>query len=62
MVFCNLTVDCFINELLNCHNPYFSRWFSAIIKYRWIKGRNTGHNPYFSRWFSAIKVTYGRDG
>ena len=29
MVFCNLTVDCLINELIG-HNPYFNRWFSAI--------------------------------
>ena len=36
------------------HNPYFSRWFSAIKKtivaFNWDKS----HNPYFSRWFSAI--------
>ena len=39
------------------HNPYFNRWFSAImitidnifVKY--------GHNPYFNRWFSAIQKT-----
>ena len=39
------------------HNPYFNRWFSAMIKqvtldifYR------DGHNPYFNRWFSAINT------
>ena len=41
--------------MLLCHNPYFSRWFSAIL-YTLIKNENDkGHNPYFSRWFSAIK-------
>ena len=41
---------------MECHNPYFNRWFSAIeweymgnkIKYE------KSHNPYFNRWFSAI--------
>ena len=36
------------------HNPYFSRWFSAIFN-SFLKNLNkTSHNPYFSRWFSAI--------
>ena len=40
------------------HNPYFSRWFSAIIKGYNIKNPQTvSHNPYFSRWFSAIFET-----
>ena len=40
---------------MDCHNPYFSRWFSAIIHY-WDDTHQvcTSHNPYFSRWFSAI--------
>ena len=44
-----------IGTYYNGHNPYFSRWFSAIRK-----NKNDsiaiydGHNPYFSRWFSAI--------
>ena len=37
------------------HNPYFSRWFSAIFN---CSDNNIthddSHNPYFSRWFSAI--------
>ena len=36
------------------HNPYFSRWFSAIDWERMPKGIKYCHNPYFSRWFSAI--------
>ena len=46
-----------INGLItiNCHNPYFNRWFSAmnveIIVYR---QKIQSHNPYFNRWFSAI--------
>ena len=40
--------------LTHCHNPYFSRWFSAIYN-EFIKSIVCyGHNPYFSRWFSAI--------
>ena len=36
------------------HNPYFSRWFSAInAEMDELVIRNS-HNPYFSRWFSAI--------
>ena len=38
------------------HNPYFSRWFSAI-KYgeqTSLQTTSESHNPYFSRWFSAI--------
>ena len=43
------------------HNPYFSRWFSAIR----FNGNgdilDSSHNPYFSRWFSAIfKSVKGR--
>ena len=38
-----------------CHNPYFSRWFSAIkLKFYKLTGV-LSHNPYFSRWFSAIQ-------
>ena len=36
------------------HNPYFSRWFSAICAKYITKENHQGHNPYFSRWFSAI--------
>ena len=37
------------------HNPYFSRWFSAILQDFNCKDNEISHNPYFSRWFSAIK-------
>ena len=40
---------------MKCHNPYFSRWFSAIWRNQRDSIPNEGHNPYFSRWFSAIK-------
>ena len=44
-----------IDECFNCHNPYFSRWFSAIDSILSDSNITTlGHNPYFSRWFSAI--------
>ena len=54
MVFCN-------NEVINMifggevsHNPYFNRWFSAMLSgYMAPTGLNS-HNPYFNRWFSAI--------
>ena len=36
------------------HNPYFSRWFSAISVSAWQPIKGDSHNPYFSRWFSAI--------
>ena len=37
------------------HNPYFSRWFSAILNSLEANINVSRHNPYFSRWFSAIK-------
>ena len=44
-------------DLIECHNPYFNRWFSAIKQK---SGENVDiwnrHNPYFNRWFSAIKM------
>ena len=40
---------------LTCHNPYFSRWFSAISTRVLYVLPLMSHNPYFSRWFSAIK-------
>ena len=36
------------------HNPYFSRWFSAINTQISSQYVEESHNPYFSRWFSAI--------
>ena len=43
-------------KVLKSHNPYFSRWFSAIRYNHFKKLTRAGHNPYFSRWFSAILV------
>ena len=41
---------------LTRHNPYFNRWFSAMLNQ--VKDNQSGisHNPYFNRWFSAIKI------
>ena len=39
------------------HNPYFNRWFSAIMKQKKTEKAPMRHNPYFNRWFSAIIVT-----
>ena len=53
MVFCNnIEFNCFTNY--NCHNPYFNRWFSAILILITLLTVIVGHNPYFNRWFSAI--------
>ena len=38
------------------HNPYFNRWFSAILVMIFMMYYDVSHNPYFNRWFSAIKV------
>ena len=47
---------------IKSHNPYFNRWFSAIIvTIGTIKLVPNGHNPYFNRWFSAIYVYYRGD-
>ena len=47
-------------DIYPCHNPYFSRWFSAIIFSGGNKYVIRSHNPYFSRWFSAIRISeYG---
>ena len=46
-------LNCLI-PLLNCHNPYFNRWFSAISGCSCIQKLKVSHNPYFNRWFSAI--------
>ena len=56
MVFCN-NEPIPDSEYGICHNPYFSRWFSAIKGEQVIKKTNISHNPYFSRWFSAIYDT-----
>ena len=55
MVFCNLINNEPFCDRQGCHNPYFNRWFSAIIdKGRTMKVQLNCHNPYFNRWFSAI--------
>ena len=55
MVFCNLDTLEVIKSIKICHNPYFNRWFSAIIdKFNGIFHLLVSHNPYFNRWFSAI--------
>ena len=43
-----------LEACMPCHNPYFSRWFSAISQKLIWNGIMQSHNPYFSRWFSAI--------
>ena len=55
MVFCN-SISEYSVASAKSHNPYFNRWFSAIIlNYQILKYNLIGHNPYFNRWFSAIK-------
>ena len=54
MVFCNLKEKSLIVLENNSHNPYFSRWFSAITMILSLLHTAESHNPYFSRWFSAI--------
>ena len=40
---------------MRSHNPYFNRWFSAMISTDSTrKNGKKGHNPYFNRWFSAM--------
>ena len=42
----------------DCHNPYFNRWFSAIMGTLGVfNDIEIRHNPYFNRWFSAILST-----
>ena len=44
----------FKGHTMTSHNPYFNRWFSAIIHPTVSTNEWKGHNPYFNRWFSAI--------
>ena len=54
MVFCNKYLCEPFEGELDCHNPYFNRWFSAIkMDYKIVQIYKC-HNPYFNRWFSAI--------
>ena len=41
---------------MQCHNPYFNRWFSAILVSVLTIIKIKRHNPYFNRWFSAIDI------
>ena len=43
----------------SCHNPYFNRWFSAILIQNHYLKQFFSHNPYFNRWFSAIGTQKG---
>ncbi len=38
----------------DCHNPYFNRWFSAMVYGIPFVRNLLSHNPYFNRWFSAM--------
>ena len=46
-----------VDAAMGRHNPYFSRWFSAIKHTDKVLANCSSHNPYFSRWFSAIYQT-----
>ena len=54
MVFCNMMDEIREKEREVGHNPYFNKWFSAIIKRLRRNAEYHSHNPYFNRWFSAI--------
>ena len=56
MVFCNMGKKNTGVYTRCCHNPYFNRWFSAIVFNLLNIRRGNCHNPYFNRWFSAIYV------
>ena len=56
MVFCN-KVNGVLWRLSLCHNPYFNRWFSAILEVKRNEVPKYSHNPYFNRWFSAICIS-----
>ena len=56
MVFCNKSKNVLFKTRLCSHNPYFNRWFSAMIDIKNLRVAKNCHNPYFNRWFSAIKV------
>ena len=54
MVFCNSEKWLLALPVVESHNPYFNRWFSAITLAEIMTRLNLSHNPYFNRWFSAI--------
>ena len=55
MVFCNMELNVVVITSTS-HNPYFNRWFSAILLGLLIVYCLIGHNPYFNRWFSAMNT------
>ena len=56
MVFCNIKYIASPAFGAISHNPYFSRWFSAMELHPIPLIKCYCHNPYFSRWFSAISL------
>ena len=52
--FLQLVIIVIIVVVSVCHNPYFNRWFSAILNVTAITSTTKSHNPYFNRWFSAM--------
>ena len=46
-----------LKKCIISHNPYFNRWFSAILGYGKTRKRRVCHNPYFNRWFSAMQIS-----
>ena len=55
MVFCNPSRYTWSLIKGEGHNPYFNRWFSAIMFFVPLFFHGNSHNPYFNRWFSAIR-------
>ena len=58
MVFCNTPLTGAQKMTTMSHNPYFNRWFSAIVYVGFLKTAIICHNPYFNRWFSAMLLSY----
>ena len=55
-------MTCGIYKITRSHNPYFNRWFSAMLHTTNKKSLIICHNPYFNRWFSAIIKEIEKDG
>ena len=58
MVFCNKKEENGLTKVRLRHNPYFNRWFSAMMKKQYNFKIVLCHNPYFNRWFSAIEASF----
>ena len=56
--FLQSNIELFNKVHKDSHNPYFNRWFSAIMEYDFNIISEGGHNPYFNRWFSAMRVKF----